>query len=241
MKEIEFLDTVNIGSDIRTEMERQHLTARMFADKSNTPQWILTEALAQKDIKVNLLIDFSYTLEIDLFHNYLQYMPLFDNHTVSEDEMFISIQNGQATIIPSKRCRTADFTQLIHIGNLLKDETERQNISRKHLSKILCCEISAIRRMFLNPNIGMERLVKMSYILNYDFIRRVYMPYMAVNKSEPIANDYISDALITINPKTVSIAKENEIVFYQNYLTVKKNDAHEKEINAHSKLGKSLI
>ena len=133
-------------------------------------------------------------------------MPAFANTKSFEDAVIIEIVNGQGVVTLSKRSRTADFTQFIHIGKLLKAEANRQKIIEETLADKLCCSQDAISRMYGNPDIDTMRLIDTSYVLNYDFIRNIYLPYMAVNENEMIANECISDpCTIKFKPKIISV------------------------------------
>jgi len=206
MKHPEFLKNIHIGEIIRAEMKRKHLTLQILAEKLHLEKWIIRELLQQKSIKINRLIDISYAMKINFLQIYLQEMLEFENLKLFEDEVTIKIIDSQASIVLSKRSKTAAFTQSIHIGSILKMETKKQQVSKKILSEILCCSQSAIDRMFLKPDIDTKRLILMSFILKYNFIHNIYMPYMAVNENEMNANDCISEfCTIIIKPKTVSI------------------------------------
>jgi len=215
MKKPEFLKSIHIGNIIRLEMNKRKITNKILAEKIDRTERIVRNIFKQQSIRINRLIDFSYIIGVDFLQVYLQKMPSFGNYKPVEDEININIDDGQISMILSKKSRTADFTQDIHIGKLLKAEAKKQNM-RDALPNIFSCSQSAVNRMFDNPDIDMERLVWMSYILNYDFLRNVYQPYMAVDENEMIANECIAEpCIIKINPKTASIITENRIGIYE--------------------------
>ena len=216
MKRPEFLKRIHIGEIIRKEMKQQHLTVPMFAEMLHCKKWIVREILEKKSIKINSLIEISYALKVNFLQIYLREMSEFKNSELFEDEIIIEIINGQLFLIPSKKSKTATFTQSIHIGNILKKGVRKQNIPKEILQEFLCCSQSAINRMFLNPDIDIERLILMSYALNFDFIYNIYLPYMATNESKMIANECISGScIIKINTKTVFIIKEKQTDIYR--------------------------
>jgi len=143
-------------------------------------------------------------------------MPQFKNTKPHyEDEVIIKTDGGQIAIILSKKSRTTDFLQFIHIGALLHREAKEQKMTEESLADILCCTQGAISEMFHHTDIDMYRLIRMSYILNYDFIRNIYLPYMCVNPTEMIANDCIADLqVMKITPKTISIVADNNTMIY---------------------------
>ena len=217
MKEPNFLKNIYIGEVIRTEMEKRNITKEALAKKMNRTERTVRNLFRRKSIKINRLIELSHLIGVNFLQVYLQKMSSFDNTIYYEDAVIIDFRNG-ITIIPSKKSRTADFTQNIHIGNLLKAEVDRQKMKEEPLSKMCCCSQSTISRSFDKPDIDTELLIRASYALNYDFIRNIYMPYMAVNEDERIANDCIADIqTIKITLKTISIITEKQIGFYHGF------------------------
>jgi hypothetical protein len=216
MKQPEFLKNLDIGKIIRTEMEKHHLMKdiEMIAAKINRSERTIRNTFKEESIKINRLIDLSYAAGVDFLQACLKGIPLFGNVKYFEDEVVIDIIDGQISMIPSKRSRTADFTKHIHIGSLLKIETAKQGM-QEILQGILHCTQSAISKVFDKPDIDTKRLIWLSYILNYDFIRNIYLPYMAVNENEMLANDCISDPCrIKIKPEKISIITEEQMGIY---------------------------
>jgi len=142
-------------------------------------------------------------------------MPLLGKPEHFEDKVIIKIIEGKICLIPSKRSRTADFTQNIHIGNLLKAEAKRQKMTEETLSEMCLSTQSTMSRALGKPDIDTELLIRASYALNYDFLRNVYLPCMAVKENEMIANDYIDDpCIITIHSKTINSIAGKQMHIY---------------------------
>jgi hypothetical protein len=214
MKHPEFLKKIHIEKIILAEMEKRHLTKEILAERMNLEKWIIRDALKQSSIKINRLIKFSYAIGFNFLLVYLKEMPMFANTKHFEDEASLDIIDGQAVITLSKKSRTTDFLQSIHIGHILKAEAKRQGI-QDLLPNLCYCSQSVINRIFGNPDIYIEDLIQMSYILQYDFLRNIYLPYMAVDKNEMIANECItSPCRFKIKPKTLSIFTEKQIGIY---------------------------
>ena len=160
----DFLKSIQIGKILREETEKRRLTKKILAERMKLKVWVIRDSFKLENIKINRLIAFSYAIGVDFLQVYLQKMPPFPNTKHFEDEVTIEINNGQFSITPSKRSRTADFTKYIHIGKILKAEAKKQQIIDL-LPQIFCCSQSAINRMFNSPDIDMVRLVEMSYLL----------------------------------------------------------------------------
>ena len=193
MKQPEFLKGIHIGEIIRARMKQCRISDIMLAAKMRCTKWAIRTICKQKSIKINKLIELSYSLEVNFLHVYLKKMTWQENTKPFEDEVIIKIIKEQITLVPSKRSRTTEFLQSIHIGKLLKMEAKKQNITEKTLSNILYCSQSTVSRIFDSPDIDTNRLILMSYKLKYDFIRNIYLPYMAVNENEMSASNWISD------------------------------------------------
>ncbi|MCL1851169.1 MAG: hypothetical protein FWF70_07215 [Bacteroidetes bacterium] len=196
-------------------MKQHHFSEVVLAEKLNLTKWAIRKLFQQKSIRINRLIEISYILGVNFLHVYLQKMPLFENSEYYEDDVIIKIVDNQVFINPAKGSRNPDFLKSIHIGKILKTETLKQHISEENLAPVICCTQSAISRIFHNHDIDIERLIKISYKLNYDFIRNVYLPYMSVNGNIMTSNDCIFDnCIIKINPKTISIINEKQTGIY---------------------------
>lgn len=57
----------------------------------------------------------------------------------------------------------------IHIGNLIKEELERQERSVSWFARKLCCDRSNIYKIFKRATIDTELLLRISLVLNHDF------------------------------------------------------------------------
>ena len=57
----------------------------------------------------------------------------------------------------------------MHIGNLIKEELERQERTVSWFARKLCCDRSNIYKLFKRSTIDTELLLRVSKILNYDF------------------------------------------------------------------------
>jgi ribosome-binding protein aMBF1 (putative translation factor) len=211
----EFLQEIHIGKIIHAEMKQRHLTNKMLADKIDDSRWVVRKLFQQKSIKINKLIEISYAMGINLLDVYLREMPLLGNTESFADEIKIIIINEQVSIIPSKRSRSAHFLSSIHIGKIIKQEIQKQNIMEKTLSDTLSCSQSTVSRIFSEPDIDIERLILFSYQLDYDFIRNIYLPYIGVDEKEMIANDMLSNTCeISINSKSASVITEKRCLIY---------------------------
>ena len=69
----------------------------------------------------------------------------------------------------------------LHIGQLIKEELERQERTVSWFARKLYCDRSNIYKLFKRPTIDTELLLRISVILNHDF----FAEYMArINNKE---------------------------------------------------------
>lgn len=62
----------------------------------------------------------------------------------------------------------------LHIGNMIQSELERQGRSAAWLAKSIYCEKSNIYKLFKRESISVEQLMRISEVLNHDFLRDCY-------------------------------------------------------------------
>lgn len=68
----------------------------------------------------------------------------------------------------------------LHIGQLIKEELERQERTVSWFARKLFCDRSNVYKIFKRPTIDTELLLRISVILNHDFFG-YYMARMAEN------------------------------------------------------------
>ena len=70
----------------------------------------------------------------------------------------------------------------IHIGQLIKDELERQERSVSWFARKLYCDRSNIYKIFKRSTIDTELLMRISVVLNHDFFS-AYIDVLAQSKA----------------------------------------------------------
>lgn len=64
----------------------------------------------------------------------------------------------------------------LHLGHMIQSELERQGRSASWLAKSIYCERSNIYKLFQRESISVEQLMKISEVLNHDFLKDCYEP-----------------------------------------------------------------
>ena len=62
----------------------------------------------------------------------------------------------------------------IHIGSIIKQKVEESPFTIKEFADKINCERTTVYHIFKHKSIDIERLIKISEVLNYDFISEVY-------------------------------------------------------------------
>ena len=60
---------------------------------------------------------------------------------------------------------------MIHVGRLIEEELHRQGLSVTWFAEQLCCARTNVYKIFGKSSIDTELLLRISYILRYDFFQ----------------------------------------------------------------------
>lgn len=63
----------------------------------------------------------------------------------------------------------------IYIGKLIKERVDELQIPYSKFARMINCSRAGLYRIFENKSIDIERLVCISNVLEYDFIREIYL------------------------------------------------------------------
>lgn len=78
----------------------------------------------------------------------------------------------------------------IHIGEIIKQKVQEQNMSIADFASRICCDRTTVYDLFKRSSIDINRLLRISEALEYNFIEEVYLPKKPENKpilsEEPI-------------------------------------------------------
>jgi len=62
----------------------------------------------------------------------------------------------------------------IHIGSIIKQKLAESSMSIKEFSDRINCDRTTVYDIFKRKSIDVERLIKISQVLNFDFINEIY-------------------------------------------------------------------
>lgn len=63
----------------------------------------------------------------------------------------------------------------IHIGSLIRQQLDKSNISYKEFARSINCERQSLYYLFSCKSIDIDRLILISKVLNFDFLRNIYL------------------------------------------------------------------
>jgi transcriptional regulator with XRE-family HTH domain len=63
----------------------------------------------------------------------------------------------------------------IHIGNIIKQKLAESSMTVKEFADKINCDRTTVYDIFKRKSIDVERLVKISQVLNFDFINEIYL------------------------------------------------------------------
>ncbi len=67
-----------------------------------------------------------------------------------------------------------ESTNDIHIGSLIRQKLDESHISYKEFARLINCERQSLYYLFNCKSIDIDRLILISKVLNFDFIRNIY-------------------------------------------------------------------
>lgn len=72
----------------------------------------------------------------------------------------------------------------MHIGEMIKLKVEENNLSNKDMIMGLRCSKDKLTRLYNNPNVSTEMLLKCSLILKYDFFEELSNYYKQIENDK---------------------------------------------------------
>lgn len=70
--------------------------------------------------------------------------------------------------------RMVAYKKNLHIGHMIQAEMERQGRSASWLARAIFCERSNVYKLFNRESIPVDQLIRISEILDHDFLQDCY-------------------------------------------------------------------
>lgn len=100
----------------------------------------------------------------------------------------------------------------IHIGSLIKEKVEERGLSISDFARLLHYERTNIYKIFKRRSIDVDLLIRISHVLEYDFLREVYLKNTPDLPARPTCS------------VTIEVDKEDVEIIKQLLLLKKKRD-----------------
>lgn len=91
----------------------------------------------------------------------------------------------------------------IHIGSLIKEKVEERGLSISAFARLLHYERTNIYKIFKRRSIDVDLLIRISHVLEYDFLREVYLKNTPVMSARPTCS-----VTIEVDKEDVEIIKQ---------------------------------
>lgn len=105
----------------------------------------------------------------------------------------------------------------IHIGSIIKKKVEEKKLSIAEFAKKIYCDRTTVYDLFKRSNIDIERLIRISKVLEYNFIEEVYLSKEEIKSESQETEDPILYIAVPINSKELDkmILPENFILLHK--------------------------
>lgn len=64
---------------------------------------------------------------------------------------------------------------MIHIGEIIKGKVRERNMSIAEFAEKICCDRTTVYDLFKRSSIDVERLLRISSVLEFNFIKEIYL------------------------------------------------------------------
>ncbi len=93
----------------------------------------------------------------------------------------------------------------IHIGSVIRQVLDDSGMPYKEFAQAIGCERQSLYYLFHSKSIDVDRLIRISKVLNYDFIRNVYL-------NDSYETNFRNRKVLTVNLTKSDIDKADDIV-----------------------------
>jgi len=87
----------------------------------------------------------------------------------------------------------------IHIGSIIQQKFEESSMTIREFADRINCERTTVYHIFKYKSIDIEKLIKISEVLNYDFISEVYQKENHSSQTVFVAVEVDADSLQQLN------------------------------------------
>ena len=92
-----------------------------------------------------------------------------------------------------------------HIGSMIKQKVVEKSMTIKEFSDKINCDRTTVYDIFKRKSIDTEKLIKISQVLNFDFINEVYLKQGAVEIDKPPQTVFIAVEINKTNLQKIDL------------------------------------
>ena len=105
----------------------------------------------------------------------------------------------------------------VHIGSMIKQKFIEKSMTIKEFSGKINCDRTTVYDIFKRKSIDTEKLIKISQVLNFDFINEVYLKQDTVETDKPPQTIFIAVEIDKTNLQKIELP-DNFIKLVKDYL-----------------------
>jgi predicted transcriptional regulator len=164
------LKTINIGSVIEHQFRINSMTLTEFADRLNCGRSTVYAIFKHDDIDMERLTEISEILNFDFIHACYFENKYNDSDMSVIDEIIKCIEKNHK---PESN-NNEKYIHNVDIGSLIQQQLIINSMSITEFSGELDCDRTTVYSIFKCKTISIKQLIRISEILDFDFIHAFY-------------------------------------------------------------------
>jgi len=213
------LKDLHIGKILKEIAVEKGVSSKEIAGIINYNPFNADKIFKMNDMNIEDIVRISFLLKdniLDLISKkYLPHLSLPDNYVIDTSRLMqIDVETKQIIIYdPYNNC---NFLEETHIGQHIREVAEYKKYKLKEMASKLQCAQSMVSYIYKKKSIKVKMLIKISLLLQYNFIAATYLSQMTTVFSMNMVNG----CTIRLDPLQVSLNHANNktfsMVFQQN-------------------------
>ena len=221
------LKDLHIGKIIKEIAQQKGVSSKQIAAVIRRYETNADKIFRLEDMDIEDIVRISYLLEYNLLaplvKEYLPHFPVNDN-IMNAESCLLKIDMRTRRVITDDVLYNCDFLKDIYIGKHIRAIAEEKGYTEEDVAKRLYCVHSTISNLYLYKSLKIKKLVKISNILQYNFIAELYLSKMVILSSW----DKFDDCIIVLSPQQVRILNPNSNTLL---MIFQRNDAKKQKRN----------
>ena len=219
MKNNDFLKNLHIGKIIKEIAIQKGVSSKKIAELILRYQQNANRIYQLDDMDIEDVVLISYLLEYNILdfvvQKYLSHLP-FPNYYIGAVSRLMKLDMENKQVVIYDPFKNYDFLKSVHIGQQIKEVAEKNNWNEQDLAKQLQCAQSMVSYLYQSKSLKIKTLIRISDVLQYHFIAKIYLSQMVI-----VSSLHITDGcIIMLNPLQVHLKNLNgetlTIIFQQN-------------------------